>query len=683
MTIAKKIHVTFLLGCAIALPMIVVGLFSWQIFNEKFEAMESAEQQLEMTRIAVALSAAIHEQQKERGASSGFIASDGKQFADVLPKQRRLTDQKQKALQELLSSFDLNILGDEFTQQLQTVNAELRKLSEQRELVDGLQLSTKQTVSFYNQLNENMIQLIDIGSRLSQTAHVSRMFTAYSAFLEGKERAGRERAIGAAAYAKQGRDKALLLSFNQLVSEANTYFSVFESLAHKDKANALEELLNSSTSLQVDELRNLLNTPVEEWGRDDVTAEVWFEAITKKINLLKGFEDTLNAELQETITNLRDEASTTLKWTAIEIGIAIISALLLCVFIVVNASKSLKGLTESMTAIAGGDLEHEIADVSFVEIVQMADNLAVFKDNALENKRLQDDQEKAKQEAEAEKRDMLHRLAGEFEQQVGKVVLGVSTAAQQMEGGAKTLAAIAQETSAQTVAAAGAAEEASTSVNTVAGASEELSATIQEVSEQIQTSTDLSQAAADEAHKTNAQVQELREATAKIDEVVQLINDIAEQTNLLALNATIEAARAGEAGRGFAVVASEVKGLAGQTSKATQEIAEQIGNMRNASEATVQAVVGISERIVSISEHMTAISAAAEQQGVATQEISMNAQQAALGTQEVSGSITGVEQAAGETGSAAEQTLKAAGALSQQSAHLQQAVTAFLDQVRK
>jgi len=102
-------------------------------------------------------------------------------------------------------------------------------------------------------------------------------------------------------------------------------------------------------------------------------------------------------------------------------------------------------------------------------------------------------------------------------------------------------------------------------VHTVADSSEELSVSVGEISVQVSSALDMSSEAVESAHDANLMVAELVNAGQKIGEVVELINSIAEKTNLLALNATIEAARAGEAGKGFAIVASEVKSLATQT----------------------------------------------------------------------------------------------------------------------
>ena len=137
-------------------------------------------------------------------------------------------------------------------------------------------------------------------------------------------------------------------------------------------------------------------------------------------------------------------------------------------------------------------------------------------------------------------------------------------------------------------------------------------------------------------------MQSLSKSAEDIGNVVKLIEGIASQVNLLALNATIEAARAGDAGRGFAVVATEVKNLANQVGRAAQDITEQIGGIQNQTGQAVDTIKGITTTICRINEISTAIAAAVEEQGSATQEISRSIQETAAGTSEVTRNIEGV-----------------------------------------
>ena len=281
-----------------------------------------------------------------------------------------------------------------------------------------------------------------------------------------------------------------------------------------------------------------------------------------------------------------------------------------------------------------------------------------------------------------ERRETLDRLATSFDDTVGKIVDKVSSTADQLQAAASTLTKTAETTQNLSGAVAAASEEASSNVQSVASATEEMTASVNEIARQVQESSNIADEAVKQAEKTDARIAKLLQAANRIGDVVKLITAIAEQTNLLALNATIEAARAGEAGKGFAVVASEVKALAAQTAKATDEIGTQIAGMQTATQESVAAIKEIGSTIGRIADIASTIAVAVEEQGTATQEIARNVQEASKGTTQVATNITDVNRGASETGSASTQVFSSARWLSSESNHLKGEVAKFLVTVR-
>jgi methyl-accepting chemotaxis protein len=208
-----------------------------------------------------------------------------------------------------------------------------------------------------------------------------------------------------------------------------------------------------------------------------------------------------------------------------------------------------------------------------------------------------------------------------------------------------------------------------------------LASSIAEIGRQLAQTTDLVRVAVSEAQSTNEEISGLAQAAQKIGDVVKLIRAIAEQTNLLALNATIEAARAGEAGKGFAVVASEVKSLAVQTAKATEEIAGQIAAVQTSSGGAVDAIRRIAERMQEINQFATAVAASVRQQDAATGQISHNVAHAAEGTKLIVSVLGDLAGAATHTRTSAQTLLTSSEAVASAAGNLHTEVETFLGKV--
>jgi methyl-accepting chemotaxis protein len=337
-------------------------------------------------------------------------------------------------------------------------------------------------------------------------------------------------------------------------------------------------------------------------------------------------------------------------------------------------------MTDAFVREAMAALDHASADLFYRRVIERGLQGSFRRAAASLNTAMGGMQTRAAELAEVKVRQQ--HMADEFQQSILSVAERVAAASTELQASARSLSGSADDTVRRAAEAGSSAKEASATSGIMATATSELHVSIAEISRQVHDAREASRSGVDAARTSTHTLGALKKSTDSIGDIVRVINEIAAQTKLLALNATIEAARAGDAGRGFSVVASEVKSLATQTTTATDNVEAQISAVQRGTSQVVGATKDIAASVDRIDAISETIASAIEEQRAVTGDLARHVTQVSNAAHVAAGSVDGITEAARVTTAAADEVLRASTELSSLGETLLSEVEKFLRSFR-
>ncbi|MEO0576787.1 MAG: nitrate- and nitrite sensing domain-containing protein [Pseudomonadota bacterium] len=312
-----------------------------------------------LVELSVLASDMVHELQKERGMSAGYIGSRGAKFDQELSDQYVLSDTKIAKFQTYLNDFPVEDFGAAFDAALQRGASDLSRLATVRSRIRAFDITLAEGIGFYTATNQSFLRLVEFLPKLSSVGELSVGGTAYAAFLQSKERAGIERAVLANTFAKDRFSPGFFERFRALVNTQDVYLDTFRASASEPLKAQFQQLMEDPAVNETLRMRAVA-TERGATGGFGIDSTRWFAKQTQKINLLKQFEDQMAADLKALTQNGYEAASEQVTETMTAAGIPLLLAALLGIVISVMTLRELGAdpsrLNQVVSAIANNDL---------------------------------------------------------------------------------------------------------------------------------------------------------------------------------------------------------------------------------------------------------------------------------------------------------------------------------------